>query len=302
MNGMVNNSLTRFAWLSIAAAIITIGLKSFAYYITGSVGLLSDALESFVNLAAAVLALAMIKIAERPPDEEHMYGHSKAEYFSSIVEGILITIASISIIIPAVNRLLNPQAITQPLLGLIISTVASIVNLIVASLLLKAGKKYDSITLEADARHLFTDVWTSAGVIVGVSAVALTGIYILDPVIAIIVAVNIIFTGGKIMKRSVMGFMDTAISKDEQVGILKILNEYKKEGLKFHGLRTRQSAARRFVSFHVLFPGKWTIRKSHDYVEKIESEIRKSIPKITVTTHLEPVEDKKSWNDEEIGD
>lgn len=296
----MNNNLTRFAWLSITAAIVTISLKAFAYSITGSVGLLSDALESFINLAAAVLALIMLRIALKPPDKEHMYGHSKAEYFSSIVEGILITIASISIIIPAINRLLNPQAITQPVVGLIISSIASIVNLIVASLLLKAGKKYNSITLEADAQHLFTDVWTSVGVIIGVSAVALTGIYILDPVIAIIVAINIVFTGGKIMKRSVMGFMDTAISKDEQATILKILNEYEKEGLKFHGLRTRQSAARRFVSFHVLVPGRWTVRKSHDYVEKIESEIRKSIPKVTVTTHLEPVEDKKSWNDEGI--
>ena len=296
----MNNSLTRFAWLSIIAAIVTISLKVFAYFVTGSVGLLSDALESFVNLAAAVLALIMLRIALKPPDEEHMYGHSKAEYFSSIVEGVLITVASISIIIPAVNRLLNPQALEQPVLGLIISSIASLVNFIVAYLLLKAGKKYHSITLEADSQHLFTDVWTSIGVIIGVSAVALTGIYILDPVIAIIVAINIIYTGGKLMKRSVMGFMDTAISKEEQAAVFKILNKYEKGGLQFHGFRTRQSASRRFVSFHVLVPGKWTVQKSHDFVEKIECEIRKFVPKITVTTHLEPIEDKKAWNDTSI--
>lgn len=296
----MNNSLSRFAYLSITAAIVTITLKAFAYYVTGSVGLLSDALESVVNLIAATLALFMLKWAAKPPDEDHMYGHNKAEYFSSIIEGVLIVIAAASIIYAATNRLFHPREIEQVFLGLFITAVASLINFVVAYSLLKAGKKYHSITLEADAHHLFTDVLTSVGVIVGILAVSITKINVLDPIIAILIGLNIVVTGGKIMKRSVMGFMDTAISKDERATVLKILNKHEKEGLKFHGIRTRQSAARRFVSFHVLFPGKWTVRKSHDYAEKIESEIRRSIPNVTVTTHLEPVEDKKSWNDTEI--
>lgn len=296
----MSKNLSSFAYLSIIAAVLTISLKFLAYLLTGSVGLLSDAIESVVNLAAAILALFMLKWAAKPPDEEHMYGHTKAEYFSSIVEGVLITIASITIIIPSVNRLLNPQVIEQPLLGLIISAFASIINFAVASLLLRAGKKYNSITLDADAHHLFTDVWTSVGVIIGVSVVAITGIYIFDPIIAIIVAINIIYTGWKLIKRSVMGFMDVSISTEEQKIITDIIAQYEKEGLKFHGIRTRQSAARRFVTFHVLVPGKWSVQKSHDWVEKIEKDIRNAISQITVTTHLEPVEDKKSWNDEGI--
>ncbi|MDO8657140.1 MAG: cation diffusion facilitator family transporter [Candidatus Levybacteria bacterium] len=296
----MDKRLDRFVWISIGAAILTITLKGSAYFITGSVGLLSDALESFVNLAAATFALFIIKIAVKPPDEEHMYGHSKAEYFSSVIEGILIIVASVSIIIPTVSRLFNPQALEQPILGLIISAIASIVNLTVATLLLRAGKKYRSITLEADAHHLFTDVWTSVGVIIGVSAVAITGLYILDPVIAIVVGVNIIYTGVKLIKRSIMGFMDVSISAPEQKIIQDILVKYEKKGLKFHGIRTRQSAFRRFVSLHVLAPGSWSIQKGHDWVEKVEIEIRKTIPAITVTTHLEPLEDKKSWNDEGI--
>ncbi|MCL4415583.1 MAG: cation diffusion facilitator family transporter [Patescibacteria group bacterium] len=296
----MNGGLTRFAWLSITAAIVTIGLKAFAYYVTGSVGLLSDALESIVNLVAASFALLMLKWAAKPPDEDHMYGHNKAEYFSSIIEGILIVVAAVSIIYTATDRLFHPRGIEQVFLGLFISSFASLINFVVAYSLLKAGKKYHSITLEADAHHLFTDVWTSIGVIVGVFAVSVTKINALDPIIAILVGLNIVYTGIKIMKRSVMGFMDVSISKEEQAIIIKIFNDYEKSGLKFHGLRTRQSAARRFISFHVLFPGKWSVQKSHNYAEKIECDIRKSIPNVTVTTHLEPVEDRKSWNDEGI--
>lgn len=297
---MISNSLTRFAYLSIIAATLTISLKSLAYFLTGSVGLFSDALESVVNLAAAILALFMLKWAAKPADEEHMYGHSKAEYFSSVVEGVLIITAAFSIIIAATNRLLHPQDIDRIFLGLIISAVASLINFVVAMFLLKAGKKYNSITLEADAHHLFTDVLTSIGVIAGVFAVAVTKINVLDPIIAILVGLNIIYTGAKIMKKSIMGFMDVAIPLKDQEIINKILNKYCQKNTKYHGLKTRQSGYRRFVSLHVLVPGSWNVQKGHNLLENIEKDIKSEIPNITVFTHLEPVEDKKSWNDEGI--
>ncbi len=294
---MKNSSLTKFAWLSIFTAIITISLKSIAYYLTGSVGLLSDAIESLVNLAAAIIALIMLKIAEQPPDEEHKYGHTKAEYFASVMEGLFIFIAAVAIIVSAINRIIHPRIIEQAFLGLGISIVASIINYVVAQKLLKVGKKHHSITLEADGHHLMTDVITSIGVIIAVFLVAITGWQILDPVIAILVAFNIIFTGFQLIKRSVSGLLDTSISRDELDIIKTVFNKYERKGLKFHGLRTRQSAQRRFVSFHVLTPGNWSVKKGHDLLEDIEKEIRDSIEKVTVSTHLEPVEDPRSLED-----
>lgn len=300
MNSMISNFLIRFAYLSIIAAVLTISLKSLAYLLTGSVGLFSDALESVVNLAAAILALFMLKLAAKPADEEHMYGHSKAEYFSSVVEGALIITAAFSIIIAATNRLFHPQSIDRIFLGLFISAVASLINFAVAMSLFKAGKKYNSITLEADAHHLFTDVLTSIGVIAGVFAVAVTKINMLDPIIAILVGLNIIYTGAKIMKKSIMGFMDVAIPLKDQEIINKILNKYCQKNIKYHGLKSRQSGYRCFVSLHVLVPGSWNVQKGHNLLENIEKDIKSEIPNITVFTHLEPVEDKKSWNDEGI--
>ena len=290
-------SLTKFAWLSIFTAIATISLKTIAYLLTGSVGLLSDAIESLVNLATAIIALLMLRIAEQPPDEEHRYGHSKAEYFASIVEGLFIFIAAIAIIFSAVDRIIHPKIIEQAFLGLGISVIASIINYVVSLRLLKVGKRHRSISLEADGHHLMTDVITSVGVIIAVFLVSLTGWQILDPIIAILVAINIILTGLKLIKRSILGLLDTSISNEELDIIKSVFKKYESKGLEFHGLRTRQSAQRRFVDFQVLVPGSWTVQKGHDLLEQIEKKIRDSIEKVTVSTHLEPIEDPRSYED-----
>ncbi|HMX72647.1 MAG TPA: cation diffusion facilitator family transporter, partial [Anaerolineales bacterium] len=236
--------LTKFAWLSIGAAIFTITLKTIAYFLTGSVGLLSDALESIVNLVGAVMALAMLTIAARPADEDHAYGHTKAEYFSSGVEGALILIAAASIIIAAIPRLINPQPLEQVGLGLGVSIAASLANLLVALVLLQASKKHNSITLEANAHHLMTDVWTSVGVLAGVGLVVLTGWERLDPIVAFVVAGNIIWSGFRIVRMSALGLMDTALEPDEQKLVKNVLNSYAKNNVEYHALRTRQSGAR----------------------------------------------------------
>jgi len=290
-------SLTKFAWLSIFTAIATISLKTIAYLLTGSVGLLSDAIESLVNLATAIIALLMLRIAEQPPDEEQRYGHSKAEYFASIMEGLFIFIAAIAIIFSAVNRIIHPKIIEQAFLGLGISVIASIINYVVSLRLLKVGKRHRSISLEADGHHLMTDVITSVGVIIAVFLVSLTGWQILDPIIAILVAINIILTGLKLIKRSILGLLDTSISNEELDIIKSVFKKYESKGLEFHGLRTRQSAQRRFVDFQVLVPGGWTVQKGHDLLEQIEKKIRDSIEKVTVSTHLEPIEDPRSYED-----
>jgi cation diffusion facilitator family transporter len=286
-------SLTRFAWLSIAAAMLTIGLKAIAYLLTGSVGLLSDALESFVNLAGALMALAMLTIAA----QEHMYGHSKAEYFSSGVEGTLILVAAVSIGIAAIQRLMTPKPLEQIGWGIGVSIAASLVNLAVALTLRRAGKQYHSITLEANAQHLMTDVWTSAGVLVGVGAVALTGWERLDPIVALVVAGNIVWSGVRIVRNSVLGLMDTALPVAEQMTLQKVLEQHMQTGVQYHALRTRQSGARRFVSLHVLVPGRWTVQRSHQLLERIEADIRQALPTVTVFTHLEPLNDPASWDD-----
>jgi cation diffusion facilitator family transporter len=294
-------ALTRYAWLSIAAAVFTIGLKTLAYQLTGSVGLLSDALESLVNLAAAIMALAMLIVAARPPDADHAYGHGKAEYFASAVEGILILVAAVSIGLAAWGRLLHPQPLEQAGAGLAISTAASLVNLGVARVLLRAGRRHQSITLEADAQHLMTDVWTSVGVLAGIGVVALTGWAILDPIIALLVAANIVWTGVQLLRRSTSGLMDTAMTPDEQAQVLRALERYTDvEGVRYHALRTRQAGARRFVSFHVIVPGSWTVQRGHQLLERIEHDVRAAVPNTTVFTHLESLDDPASWQDETL--
>lgn len=299
---MQRPDLRRFAWLSIAAAGTTIGLKAAAYLLTGSVGLLSDALESGVNLAAALMALAMLTIASRPPDEQHAFGHSKAEYFASVVEGALILVAAGSIAWTAWGRLFEPQPIEQVGLGLAVSTAASLVNLGVAQILLRVGKRYDSITLEADAHHLMTDVWTSIGVLAAVGLVALTGWLILDPLIALVVAANIVWTGVQLIGRSGMGLLDTAIPAEERAALQRVLDQHSHASadVQFHALRTRQAGARRFISFHVLVPGAWTIQQGHTLLEVIEAEVCRVVPNSTVFTHIEPLEDERAWNDTEL--
>lgn len=293
-------SLRRYAWLSIAAAIATIGLKSFAYWLTGSVGLLSDAVESIVNLVGAFMALAMLTVAARPPDEDHPYGYSKAEYFSSGVEGTLIFIAAISIAIAAVERLIHPKFIEQTGIGIVISVIASIINFVVARILMRVGKEANSITLEADAHHLMTDVWTSAGVIAGIGIVAFTNWQPLDPILALAVAINIVWTGFQLMRRSVLGLLDRALPKQEREVVVEIFERYKQRGVDYHALRSRRAGARRFVSAHVLVPGKWTVQRGHELLEEIEEEIRSALSDVNVLIHLEPVEDPVSWEDIEL--
>ncbi|MBC7875766.1 MAG: cation transporter [Anaerolineales bacterium] len=292
--------LTRFAWLSIGAAVITISLKAIAYLLTGSVGLLSDALESLVNLIGAVMALAMLTIAARPADEDHAYGHSKAEYFSSGVEGTLILIAAASIVIAAIPRLIIPKPLEQVGLGLGVSIAASLVNLIVALILLRASKQYNSITLEANSNHLMTDVWTSVVVLAGVGVVELTGWERLDPIVAFLVAANIIWSGVRIVRMSALGLMDTALSTDEQNLVRSKLEPHMKNGVQYHALRTRQSGSRKFVSLHVIVPGRWTVQRGHRLLESIEADIRSVLQSVTIFTHLESLSDPASWDDTDL--
>jgi cation diffusion facilitator family transporter len=293
-------ALAAYAWMSIGAAVATIGLKGTAYWLTGSVGLLSDALESLVNLAGALMALTMIKVAARPPDEEHAYGYTKAEYFSSGFEGGMIFLAAIAIAVAAVDRLLSPHALEQLGLGLAVSAAATVLNLVVGQLLIRTGRRRNSIALEADGHHLMTDVWTSVGVIVALLAVLATGWQWLDPLIGIGVALNILWVGYKLLKRSALGLLDRAVPADQRTAIQQVLAKHTELGAQFHALRTRQAAGRSFVSVHVLVPGAWTVQRGHDLVEQIERDIREVIPVVAVFTHLEPVEDPASFLDREF--
>lgn len=291
-------TLERYALLSVVAAVLTITLKMLAWRLTDSVGLLSDALESVVNLAAALLALWMLRLSAMPPDEAHPFGRSKAEYFSSGAEGALIVVAAASIVWAALPRLVAPQPITMPVAGIVLSAAASGVNLGAAIVLLRAGRQYHSIALEADARHLLTDVWTSAGVIVGIVLVALTGWLRLDPLIALAIAGNILWTGAKLMRRSVTGLLDPAIPEEERAEITRIFVEYtRRYGVAFHALRTRHAGARRFISFHLLVPDAWTVERAHQLSEEIESRIRSLVPNASTFVHIEPVSHPSSYDD-----
>lgn len=288
--------LTRFAWLSIAVAVLTIALKTIAYLVTGSVGLLSDALESIVNLVGALMALGMLTIAARPADENHAYGHSKAEYFSSGVEGALILIAAASIAYAAVQRLITPQPLEQVGIGLLVSVAASLANLGVALILRRAGKQYNSISLASNSHHLLTDVWTSGGVLLGVGAVAVSGWDILDPLIAILVAVNIVWTGIGILKKTISGLMDSALSKADLDLIQSVLERQKEPRVEFHAIRTRQSGSLKIISLHVLVPGDWTVERGHRYVTKIEQALGSAVGDSQVFTHLESLSDPASFD------
>lgn len=293
-------SLKRYAWLSIGAAVATILLKTWAWWLTGSVGLLSDALESLVNLGGAIMALAMLSLAAMPPDDNHAHGHGKAEYFSSAFEGFLIIVAAASIAYTALERLLNPQPLEAVGIGLVVSLIATVINLVTARILMNVGRTYQSITLEADAQHLMTDVWTSVGVVAAVGLVWLTGWMWLDPVIALVVAMNIVWTGWQLLQRSAAGLMDVSIPADEIRAIETVLAGYRGEGLDFHALRTRQAGSRAFVSLHVLVPGIWTVQQAHDWAERIESDLRDAVPHAHVLTHLEPIEDPRSHADQDL--
>jgi cation diffusion facilitator family transporter len=297
---MADHGLYRLLRLSIAAAVATIALKTLAWLLTGSVGLLSDAAESLVNLVAAVVALAVLRWASMPADDEHAYGHAKAEYFSAGIEGSLILLAAATIAVTAVDRLLHPQALDDVGLGVAVSVVASLINLGVGRALVRAGRRHRSITVEADGKHLLTDVWTSIGVVVGVVAVAISGWERLDPIVALAVAGNIIFTGAVLLRRSAAGLMDRALPPELQQEIRDVLDLFGTRGVRFHALRTRQAGRRSFISMHVLVPGAWTVREGHDIAEEVEAALRARVPHATVFTHVEPVEDPRSFDDTEL--
>lgn len=297
----MNSKSARFyTFLSIGAALLTIALKAGAYFLTGSVGLLSDAAESVVNLVAAVIATWAVTYAAKPPDEEHAFGHYKAEYFSSGVEGALILVAAASIAIAAWERLLHPQPLEQLGIGLGLSLVATAVNGALALAMLRASRRLRSITLRADAHHLLTDVWTSVGVVVGLILVPITHWLILDPIIAFIVAANIVWTGVRLLRETGLGLLDTAMSSPDRRVVMDILTRYDSQRVQFHALRTRVAGARRFISLHVLVPGVWTVKQGHDLCEEIELAIGQSLPGTYVFTHLEPLEDPASWKDQQL--
>ncbi|MFA6957405.1 MAG: cation diffusion facilitator family transporter [Thermoanaerobaculia bacterium] len=290
----------RFAWLSIAAAVVTIAIKSIAYLMTGSVGLLSDALESLVNLAGAVMALAMLTVAGRPEDEDHAHGHGKAEYFSSGFEGGLIAIAALGIAAAAVDRLITPRELHQLGAGVAVSFGAALINLAVALVLLRASKKHRSVTLEASGHHLMTDVWTSLGVLVGVGLVMISGKAWLDPIVALVFAVNIFITGFRIVKDSVLGLMDASLPPDEMEKIRATLKGFESDEVQYHALRTRRAGTKRFATMHLLVPGAWSVQKGHDLVEQIEDALHAQLPGFSVVVHVEPIEDPAAWADQTL--
>jgi cation diffusion facilitator family transporter len=305
-------SLTLYGWVSLAAAIVTIVLKSYAYWLTDSVGLLSDALESVINLVAAVIMLIVLSIASRPPDHRHAYGHEKIEYFSSGAEGIMILFAAFSISWTAMERLGHPHTLQQLDVGIAISVFASLINLFVARILIAVGKQRHSITLESDGRHLMTDVWTTVGILIGIAAISIgnhfevtlslahklgmAGWEILDPIIAVLVAINIVLAGLQLIRRTISGLMDAALPAEEQAAIIAVLEQFVvSDHIIYHAFRSRYAGARRFMSIHILVPGDWTVQQGHDLVEAIELHIMSLFDNIDIDTHLEPIEDVASW-------
>jgi cation diffusion facilitator family transporter len=289
--------LPRYAWISAWAAVVTIVLKATAWGITGSIGLLSDALESFVNLATALLAIAMLNLAARPEDEEHPYGHSKAEYFSSGVEGALVLLTGVGIAIAALRRFLQPHPLEQLGIGVTLSALSTAINLGVALLMLRAGRRHRSVTLEANGHHLLSDVWTSVAVVAGLGGVLLTRRHWLDPAVALLVAGHVSWIGISILRRTVTGLMDTALSAEDQTALLRALSVHIVHPVQVHALKSRVAGARRFVSLHVLVPGDWTVQRGHELLERIEAGIRGALPNTSVLTHLESLEDPASWED-----
>ncbi|OCK13941.1 cation diffusion facilitator family transporter [Cutibacterium avidum] len=294
------DDLSRFAWLSIAAAAVTILLKALAWRITGSVGLLSDAAESLVNLVAAIIALVALKVSIRPPDKNHHFGHSKAEYFSAGAEGMMIFVAAAVIMYTAVQRFIHPRPIEDVGIGLLVSVLASVVNGLVAWVLLKNGRQRRSMTLIADGKHLLTDVWTSVGVLVGVGLVWLTGWQRLDPIVAFAVGVNILVTGAKLVGQSGTALLDVSLPKEDNEAIRGFLDAHSNDHVKFHAVRTREAGYRRFLEFHMLVPGSWTVKQGHDAMEDLIDEILDEWPEMRVSGHLEPIEDPRSYEDMDV--
>jgi len=294
-------NLAKFAWMSIIVSVVVFGMKMAAWWATGSVGLLSDALESTVNIVAAVVALFALRTAMKPADAMHHFGRGKAEYFSASIEGFMILLAALIIVYTAIERIITPRDLEQIGWGLTISTVAAVINGGTALILLRAGKLHRSPVLVADGKHLMTDVWTSVGVIVGVGLVVVTGWNRLDGIVALAVGLNIIVTGVNLLRTSTAGLMDKALSDEDHLKIVKVLTKYESEEVKFHELQTREAGRQRFVSMHVLVPGAWTIQKGHDLSENLEADISAELPDTIITTHVEPLEDERSWADQTEG-
>ena len=287
--------------MSIIVSVVVFGMKMAAWWATGSVGLLSDALESTVNIVAAVVALFALRTAMKPADAMHHFGRGKAEYFSASIEGFMILLAALIIVYTAIDRIISPRELEQIGWGLTISTVAAVINGGAALILLRAGKLHRSPVLIADGKHLMTDVWTSVGVIVGVGLVVVTGWNRLDGIVALAVGLNIIVTGINLLRSSTAGLMDKALSDDDHLKIVNVLTKYESDEVKFHALQTREAGRQRFVSMHVLVPGAWTIQKGHDLSENLEADIIAELPETIITTHVEPLEDERSWADEPEG-
>lgn len=292
--------LVRVISISIVAAVVTISMKTVAWLLTGSVGLLSDAAESVVNLVAALVALIVILWSTRPADEDHSYGHEKADYLSAGFEGALILLAAATIAYAAIGRLIDPTTLTDVGAGLAVSLAATLVNLVVGRYLIRIGQAEQSMTLEADGKHLMTDVWTSIGVVIGIALVYLTGWDRLDPIIALLVAANIVRTGFTLMRGSMAGLMDKALPDDELAAVTGVLDRHASDTIQFHALRTRRAGRRVFVSVHVLVPGDWSVQRGHDFAENVEGELREVFDQATVFTHLEPIEDPVSFDDTQL--
>jgi cation diffusion facilitator family transporter len=294
---MQRKSLASIVWIPIIAAVLTIFIKSAAYYITGSVGFMSDAMESVINLIASIVAFISLTIAAQPADKKHPFGHDKAEYFSSLTEGLLITIASFGIAYTAINRIYHPQPLEALNIGMVLSLVATLINFGVALFLLRFGRKHNSITLEADGHHLMTDVYTTVGIVVGIFLVKLTNWQLLDPIMAIIVSVSILYTGVKLIVRSTDGLMDQKLSEKDMILIKQILDKHKAQGVDYHALYTRQSSSKRFITFHLLFPENITLSKAHEISKAVEIEITEKIPNSDIFIHMEPINDPDAYDD-----
>ncbi|WP_168706046.1 cation diffusion facilitator family transporter [Gordonia paraffinivorans] len=289
--------LTRFALLSIVTAVAVFALKVVAWWVTGSVGLLSDALESIVNVVAAVAAFAALRVAAKPPDSGHNFGHTKAEYFSAVFEGVLIVVAAVIIVVSAVDRLLHPRELESVGLGLGISIAATVLNGAVGLFLIAVGRRHRSLTLEADGKHLMTDVATTIGVVIAVFLVAWTGWLPLDPIIAIAVAVNIMVVGFGLVKRSGAGLMDSALPDEQLEAIEAVLDRHRADGIVFHDIRTREAGHQRFVQLHMLVPGDWSVQRAHDLAEEVEGELHDAVADLSITTHIEPVGDPRAYEE-----
>lgn len=293
----MRKSIAKIMWISIVASVITIGLKWYAFLLTGSVGFMSDALESGINLLAAIVAFYSLAVAARPADKEHPFGHDKAEYFSSLAEGVLIVIAAFGIAYAAINRMYHPQPLESLDFGMLLSVAATLVNFVTARILLYFSRKHNSITIEADAHHLMTDVWTTVGIIAGIFLVKLTGWQLIDPIMAILVAISIVYTGIKLIIRSMDGLMDSQLSEKEMVQIREVLDRYKSEDVDYHALYTRRASAKQFITFHLLFPGEYTVHKAHELTKQIEYDIKTQLPYSDVFIHVEPLNDPDAFDD-----